>query len=406
MSDTSAVQPASTGLSARDRAGRAEAIDLLRGLVIVIMVLDHARDFFHAGALAGEDPLDVEQTTVALYATRWVTHLCAPVFVLLAGVSAWMRGQSVSRGELSVYLLTRGLWLVFIEVTFIHWFGWWFAFEPARYKLQVISAIGLSMVMLGGLVWLPRWSIAAFGLALVFGHNLFDAVGPGDVGALAPLWSLLHEPSVAWKGASVRIIVSYPLVPWVGVMAIGYSLGPLMRRRVEARRRWLGWLAVSAMGLFGLLRGANLYGDTRPWKSHGDLLASAGDLLDVRKYPPSLAYLLITLAIGLLLWRWFERGTPRPMRWMLAFGATPMFTYLVHIPLLHAMSVLAHELAIGDGGFLVGARHLHYERPVGAGFGLGVTYGAWMVALLLLYPLVRWMASLKRRRKDWWLGYL
>jgi uncharacterized membrane protein len=417
------IEPAVTARPAL----RLDSLDQLRGLVIVLMALDHTRDFFHAGAYHAQNPLDVSQTSVVLYLTRWVTHLCAPTFVLLAGVGAFMRGHRsgaqptrAAKAELSRFLVTRGLWLVVLELTFVAWAGWFMAFAPGRYNLQVIWALGASMILLGAVIWLPRWAIAALGVAIVALHNLTDGWAPEDAGALAPVWRLLHVPGTISELTSIRVRLTYPVLPWLGVMLLGYTLGPIAMAAPEVRRRWLVRLGIGALVAFAVLRGLNLYGNPTPWQAQDGRLRSLGAMFNVTKYPPSLNYVLATLGISMLLWRWFDGGAPRALRWLSVFGAVPMFVYLLHLPLIHGLAAAVHQVVRGDGGWLIGARYLANgggaiggrlaeaaDWPAERGFSLAIVYLVWISVIAALYPLARWFAGVKRRRRDWWwLSYL
>jgi uncharacterized membrane protein len=385
---------------------RLESVDLLRGLVIVLMALDHTRDFFHVGVFQGWDPLDLARTTPALFLTRWITHFCAPVFVFLAGTGASLsttRGKS--KRELSWFLLTRGLWLVLLEITWVRCLGWAFNFDFHAVWLLVIWAIGISMVVLSALVWLPRWAIAAFGLGMIFGHNALDPIQPDRWGAWAGLWRVLHAGGdfELWRG--FRIGAGYPLVPWIGVMATGYSFGAVMTKPTEERRRWLISLGLCSVMLFFLFRFTNVYGDTRAWAPQKSPLFTLFSFLDCRKYPPSLCYLLMTLGPAVLFLRLFDGGMPQWLRPLLVFGRVPLFFYLLHLPIIHGFAVVVNLVRHGRADWLYGSTQ-GVKPPEDAGFGLVETYVAWILVLVILYPVCRWFAGLKRRRRDGWLSYL
>lgn len=409
--------------------GRLDSLDRLRGLVIVLMALDHTRDFFHTGCLRGESPLDVEHTSLVLYLTRWLTHLCAPTFVFLAGISAYMRSHRAgpptreTRLALSRFLVTRGLWLILLELTFVSWVGWYMSIEPGRYNLQVIWVLGASMVLLAALIWLPHRVVAALGVAIVALHNLSDGIAPEAAGALAPLWRLAHVPGQIVELQPIQVGASYVVLPWLGVMLLGYGFGPAVMAAPDARRRWLLRAGVGALIAFAVLRGFNLYGDPIPWLAQRDGMRTLGALFNVAKYPPSLAYVLATLGISLLVWWRFDGSIDdrrAPGSWLSVFGAVPMFVYLIHIPLLHGLSAVLHELVRGDGGWLIGERYLSNgggsigrrvavspEWPDVRGFGLAVVYLVWISVIAALYPLARWFAGVKRRHPTWWwLSYL
>lgn len=388
-------------------AARVADVDLLRGFVIVLMALDHVRHYFHSGS-PGIDPLDPAQTTPLLYATRWITHLCAPTFVLLAGVSAWLqlaRGKTPAR--LARFLLTRGLWLVALELTVVS-FGWSFSF-PYPFLLQVIWAIGWSMVALAALVRLPRAAVLAVGAVIVAGHNLLDPLVPEQFGPAGFLWQLLHEGGPILVGGRPIGVASYPLLPWIGVMALGFGLGPwLARPAAKGDGKLFAGLAMLAA--FAALRGFGLYGDTGQWRALDTWTASAMSFLDVTKYPPSLDYVLVTLGVVLVLWPALARLRGSAAAFFRTFGAAPLFFYVAHIYVIHVLVIAANAAVGRDVAPLFGYLANSLVRPEtlhGLGFGLPAVYAAWLVVLLSLYPLCRWFAGLKARRRDvWWLSYL
>ncbi|HZW16466.1 MAG TPA: heparan-alpha-glucosaminide N-acetyltransferase domain-containing protein [Brevundimonas sp.] len=385
----------------RSGAVRLEGIDALRGLVIVLMVLDHVRDFFHRTAFTA-DPLALgEAGDPALFMTRWVTHLCAPTFVFLAGVSVWLqRANGKSRPELTRFLLTRGVWLIVLELTLVTVgfnFGW-FAF------LQVIWAIGASMVVMAALIWLPRTAVLALGVLIVAGHQALAPVDPVDLGVAGPVWGLAMEFGPTPFGPG---FVAYPFAPWLGIMLVGYGLGGLFALTGAARTRAILGLAGVLLVAFAALRVVNGYGDPQPWAAQSEGLWTFLSFINVAKYPPSLDYALATLGAALALLPLLERLW-RPARGvLLTFGRTPLFTYLLHIWLAHTLALAVGALMgippsaffnmLGDPGRVIAA---------GWGFGLPAVYGFWLLTLGLLYPLSRWFEGVKRRRRDWWLGYL
>jgi uncharacterized membrane protein len=375
---------------------RLPSIDLLRGLVMVVMALDHTRDFFAAG---GFNPRDV--TDPALFLTRWVTHFCAPTFIFLAGISAFLFGQGRAAGTVSRFLLTRGLWLVLIELTVVR-FGWSFSFHFNHFVVQVIFAIGASMVALAGLVYLPRWAIAATGLIMIGGHNLLDGFTAAQFGAAAPVWNFLHQPGHLQLAPGVDLVVLYPLVPWIGVMAAGYALGPVFTRERAARIRELFALGATISVGFILLRATNLYGDPAPWVMQDNVFASVLSFLNCEKYPPSLLYLAMTLGPALMLLAAVERTQGPMAAWITTFGRVPFFYYVAHIFLLHALAVLYAWAVVGDFSVLIGAPH----KPPGYGLGLPGMYAVWIAVVVALYPVCRWFAGIKRRRSEWWWSYL
>ncbi len=383
---------------------RLQSIDILRGIVIVLMALDHVRDYFNASAFLF-DPLDLQKTSLALYLTRWITHFCAPTFMFLAGASAFLHGRKIgSRAALSRFLLTRGLWLIFLEFTVVA-YAWNFSLYSVA--LLVIWALGVSMMALAALVWLPLPAIIGFGVLLIVGHNAFDHVTPASMGQFGPLWALLHnEGSIRlWKGFDVWVL--YPLVPWIGVMALGYGLGFVFLQDAARRFKTLTVLGLSMIAGFLLLRAGGLYGDPRAWTMHADPWATVGDFLNVRKYPPSLLYLLVTLGPVLMLLPWLERVKGFGTELLASFGRVPLFFYVLHLYLAHAL-MLAIGMAMGyPAGIFVGVMAEPKTMiEIGWGFSLPVTYCVWLLILAILYPACRWFGELKRRRHDWWLGYL
>jgi uncharacterized membrane protein len=385
---------------------RLPAIDLLRGLVIAIMVLDHVRDYLHVDA-SRFDPLDPAHTSALLYVTRWVTHLCAPTFVFLAGTSIWLqRARGRGTRELSWFLLTRGLWLIALEFTVIS-FAWAFT-VPCLIFLQVIWAIGCSMALLAALVWLPRGALLGLGVLIIAGHHLFEQVRPSD--SLAVLWTALMVPGPLPPHGYVLAFVPYPVVPWLGVMLFGYGLGPWFLLPEGERRRRFVALGAGMLALFLLLRAFNLYGTPQPWSVQPTSLQSAMDFLRVEKYPPSLLYVCATLGLVFVLLPLIERWRGTLARVLLVFGSVPLFAYVLHLYLAHALGILERRLAGQDASGLYDVIRnaiFHPERLQGTGFSLPVVYLSWLAVLLLLYPLCLWYSRLRQRHRDWrWLSYL
>ena len=377
---------------------RLNSIDLLRGLVLMVMALDHTRDFFGASAL---NPRDVAEP--ALFMTRWITHFCAPIFVFLAGMSAYLYGaRGRSKGELSRFLLTRGVWLILIEFTVVR-LGWMFSFSLDFFITQVIFAIGASMVALAALIHLPRWAIAAIGVGMIAGHNLLDGIRAEQFGAYGWVWNFAHELGMLHFG-DVRVFAVYPLIPWIGVMAAGYALGPLFKADSATRVRSLAVLGFAVTAGFVVLRLTNLYGDPQPWALHDGVLPTLLSFGNVEKYPPSLLYLMMTLGPGLLLLAAFERAQGGVVDTVVTFGRVPFAYYIAHLYLIHALAVVYAWASIGDASFLFG--EFPPVKPEGYGLALPGIYVVWLVVLFALYPLCRWFGALKQRRNDWWLSYL
>lgn len=378
---------------------RLNSIDLLRGLAIVLMALDHARDFFGA---SGQNPRDIAQP--ALFLTRWITHFCAPTFILLAGVSAYLYGtHGRNTCEISWFLLTRGLWLIFIEFTVVG-FGWTLSFGSGVFIAQVMWAIGGSMIILAGLVYLPRSAIAAVALVIIAGHDLFDGIRAESLGSASWLWNLLHQPALLQVSLRVKLLVIYPLLPWPAVMAAGYIMGPLYKRAPEYRHLSLVCAGGALIVGFIVLRATNFYGDPVGWSKQATSLGTLLSFIDCEKYPPSLLFLMMTLGPALILLALFERTDGIVARSLTTFGRVPFLFYVVHLPFLHALAVVLAWFTQGDVGWMFGL--FVSNKPVGYGLSLFGIYAAWISALLMLYPLCSWFAALKARRHDWWLSYL
>lgn len=384
---------------------RVESVDLLRGIIIVIMALDHVHDFF--GAL-GANPTDLATTTAPLFLTRWITHFCAPVFFLLTGTGARLALQRMSTRELSRFLLTRGLWLLFLEVVVMR-FALQFNFDYQVTIITVLWALGWAMIVLAGLIHLPGSAILAFGVVLVAGHNLLDGIPASAFGSLAPLWSVLHAPGFLVNTPRHVVFIAYPLIPWVGVTALGYTLGQTYRWSNERRRALLLGLGVGLSVGFVLLRLLNVYGDPVAWSVQKLPLWTALSFLDTNKYPPSLLFLLMTLGPALLLLRVFDNGFPRWLRPALTIGKVPLFFYVLHFYLIHLLAVAACYIRFDNVGGMFRSPdlgHFPFTAPAGWAASLPVIYLLWAVVVVALYPLCRWYADIKRRRKDWWLSYL
>jgi uncharacterized membrane protein len=395
---------------------RIDSIDLLRGLVMVIMMLDHTRDYFSAAQFQF-DPTDLTKTSIALFLTRWITHYCAPVFFFLAGTGAYLRrARGATPREMSWFLLSRGIWLVVLEVTVIRALMTFDVLPHGMYIGQTIWALGWSMIALAALVHLPFAVIGALGVAMIALHNAFDGLplrpcvrgqpvcGAGDV-----LWHVLHHPERILLGSTNGPVfyAHYPLIPWIGVMAAGYVFGRLYVMDADVRRRNLLRLGSGLIALFLALRATNLYGDASKWSVQGDAAFTVLSFLNTTKYPPSLLYLCMTLGPAILLLAFLERGRRgRVGSALVRFGQVPLFFYVLQWMFAHGVAYLAHVAAGKPTGALF-TYHPHTpEMLVRAGFSLPVVYAFWIAGVLTLYPMCKWYAGVKRRRSDWWLGYL
>ena len=411
MSTTlSAARAVPTAPSIVAPTARSASIDLVRGAVMLLMAIDHVR--VYSGLPAGGP-------SAGIFFTRWITHFCAPAFVFLAGTSAWFHGRR--HAGLSRFLLVRGLWLVFLELTLLR-VAWTFNFGFARYEMAgVIWAIGWCMVLLAGLVKLPLPAIAAFGLAVVFGHNLMDPhvgalVGSLGDGARGALWKILYvgffAGPIRFGANGPSLIVLYSLVPWVGVMATGYAFGKVMTLEPARRKRVCLALGLGAVALFLVLRGFDLYGDPRPWRAGapapGATPPALFAFLNTTKYPASLDFLLMTLGPTIALIPLLERARGPLARWIAVIGRVPFFFYVLHIPLIHALALLVSRIRLGEVSPWLFADHPMGNPPAPPDYvwSLAWLYAVWAVAIVLLALTNFWFAGFKGRRKDWWLSYL
>ena len=323
---------------------RIEAVDVVRGLIIALMALDHVRDFF--GDQAAQ-PTDLASTTVALFFTRWVTHICAPTFFLLSGVSARLTLGRMSKPALSRFLLSRGAWLIFLELVVMR-FALQFNVDYHVTIITVLWGLGWAMMVLAGLLWLPSWLIAGLAVILIAGHNALDGIDAASFGAWQPLWSFLHQPGILFRTTHSVVVVSYVLIPWVGVTALGYVLGQIYQDDDARRRRRLLGLGMGLTIGFVLLRWLNVYGDPTPWTIQKSVVWTVISFLNTNKYPPSLLFLLMTLGPALLLLGAFEAGVPRLLRPALVLGKVPLFFYVLHFYLIHLLATAASFLRFGE----------------------------------------------------------
>jgi len=385
------------------------SLDLLRGLVIVIMALDHVRDFAMTAAV--QDPTADPTTGPLLFATRWITHFCAPTFVFLAGTSAGLMASRKPPAELASFLLTRGLWLIVLEAVVMST-AWSFAptgvagFGGRTYvALQVIWAIGASMVILAGAQFMGRRVCLVIGAAILLGHSLLDAVWPAAMtsGSTAPLWAVLHSRQFYDVG-SFSIFFSYPLLPWVGVMLVGYGAAGIFELPAKEREKRLLRIGIGLVVAFILIRALNVYGDPNAWQSDpSSITASAMSFLGTTKYPPSLLFLLMTLGPAAILCAFADRFRGPISDALVTLGRAPLAFYISHLYLIHALAI---ALGIAQG-FAAEQFLTHYRFfPQGFGVGLLGVYLIWIVVVIVLYPFCRWVAAVKARRQDWWLSYV
>jgi uncharacterized membrane protein len=381
---------------------RLESIDVLRGVVMILMALDHVRDYFGDAAAS---PTNLATTTVPLFFTRWVTHFCAPTFFFLTGAGAYLAGRRRGKGDLARFLLTRGLWMILLDLVILRCLGWQFNFDFRVTFLLVLWGLGWAMITLAALVRFPIVVPAVFGLTLILGHNLLDGVQPASLGAFRGLWLVLHQPGLL-VGPPNFVLVAYPLIPWVGVTAAGYAFGAVMTWEPERRRAFLLRVGLAACLAFVALRWINVYGDPFRWSDRRSALLS---FLNTTKYPPSLLFLLMTLGPALLFLRAVDGGAPRWLRPAIAFGRVPLFYFAMHIVLIHVLAIIVCWFRYGEVHWMFESPtpdRYPVTQPPGWPMSLPIVYGVWMIVVLTLWPLCRWFASLRARRSDWWLSYL
>lgn len=390
------LEPA-VSTSATSLRQRVTSVDLVRGIVMILMALDHTRDYFSNLRF---QPEDLSKATPFLFATRWITHFCAPTFFLLAGVGAALAvSGGKSKREVSKFLLTRGLWLVVLEVT-VSALGWNFKLGFPLILL-VIWALGLSMIILSGLVFLPKNIIAVIALVTIAGHNLLDSVGGASMAGGGPLWHILHRPGLV--SPNPLIIVGYPVIPWFAVMALGFAMGDVFRWEPERRKRFLLLAGSISIAAFIVIRFVNAYGNPVPWSAQRTGALTVASFLNPLKYPPSLDYLLMTLGPTLVALALLENARGPVARAASVYGRVPMFYYLGHIYVIHILAAVFALWQGGDAGFL----SLDTASfPKWYGTSLPGVYLAWALVVLIMYLPCRWFADLKSRRRDWWLSYI
>jgi uncharacterized membrane protein len=385
-------------------------VDVVRGAVIIIMALDHVRDFISSAAMSFS-PTDLTRTTTTLFFTRWITHFCAPVFAFTAGIGAFLwLGRNRTKAQLSRFLLTRGLWLIFLELTVLRYILFLnMRFSNTLIILSVIWMLGLCMVVLAGLVHLPTRLLAALSIVTIAGHNLLDPVTAQRFGSAAWIWDILHQQGI-FRFHDATILVAYPLVPWVAVMAAGYCFGAVFMREPARRQRLLMRLGLGLALAFMLLRALNIYGDPFRWTRQSSTLFSILSFLNCTKYPPSLLFLLMTLGPAMIAMAWLERRQLSASNPVIVFGRVPFFFFVAHLAVIHALAIVLGFLRYGRASFLLlpapSMGGMRQTFPPAYGYDLWVVYAVWIAVIVMLYPVCRWFAELKQRRRDWWLSYL
>lgn len=383
---------------------RISSIDIMRGIVMVIMALDHVRDFFHADATVF-DPTDMTKTNPVLFYTRWITHFCAPTFVFLSGVSARLGLQRKSKKELSWYLLTRGVWLIIIEQTIFR-FGFSFSLQYDLLIYLVLWAIGGSMIILSGLVYLSPRIVFIIGLILIFGHNAFDGIrlAPGEAGY--GIWVFIMQSGFVPPAT----VVPYALIPWCGILLAGFGAGTLYTEDFDPlqRKKILLNTGIASIALFIVIRATNAYGDIAPWAVQKNILFTIMSFMNTTKYPVSLLFTLVTLGPVLMVLSWLETSKSKTLERVSVFGRVPLFYYLGHFILIHIVALILY-LIISGASF----SELNFSLmqtlggvPRGFGYSLPWTYVAWLGTVIFMYPLCVWYDRYKRSHKSWWLSYL
>ena len=390
------------------KSSRIHSIDILRGLVMVIMALDHVRDYFHLGAIVS-DPLDLETTTPVLFLTRFVTHFCAPVFIFLTGTSASLYGQNRSKKQLSKFLLTRGLWLIFVEIVIMN-FLWCFDPSYSFINLQVIWAIGLSMIFLSFLIYLPFSVLIGLSLVIVFGHNLLDGITVQGYSFSSILWYIFHQSQFLPIGEHRMVAFYYPALPWIAVMSLGYCFGTMYHKGFDQvkRKKNLLKLGFSSIVLFLLIRYINVYGDMVPWSQQKDLLFTLLSFINVSKYPPSLLYILITIGPTFLVLYFLEGVQSKVTDFLLVFGRVPFFYYLMHVFFIHAAALLTLAALGNDWRLMIfDSASFATNKMANYGYSLGIVYLVWVLIVAVLYPFCKKYMQYKLGHPEkWWLSYL
>jgi uncharacterized membrane protein len=382
------------------KRARLESVDVVRGVIMIIMALDHTRDFFGAPG----SPTNLATASIALFFTRWITNICAPVFFLLTGAGAWLSLRKRTRSELSRFLLTRGLWLIFLDLVLFRCLAVQFNFDYHTTAITVLWALGWAMMVLSVLVHLPASFVTTFGVVMIATHNLLDSIRSAN-----PLWSILHSPNVILATPGHTVFLAYPLIPWVGVTAVGYGLGQIYAWEPARRQAFLLRLGIVLAIGFVILRAINIYGDPFRWTAQRTPTYTVLSFLNTTKYPPSLLFLLMTLGPALLLLWSVDTHTPRLLRPALIIGKVPMFYYLLHFAFIHVLAVIVCYARYGHIHWMFESPDLaHYPvtQPPGWGLTLPLVYLIWAFVVIAMYPLCRWYAAVKQRSNNPLLSYL
>ena len=389
------------------RKNRIESIDFLRGLVMTIMALDHVRDYFFFGSFTS-NPSDLATTTPLLFYTRIITHYCAPVFILLTGTSAYLYGAKKNKRDLSKFLFTRGIWLIFLELV-VNNFVWYFDPSYSLIVLQVIWAIGFGMLFLSGIIYLSNKIICMIGLAIICFHNLFDVFVFEGQSLDSIIWYFLHQQAIIEISDHTSLIFGYPIIPWIGLMAIGYILGSLFTDyQAKERAALLMKYGLYAIGAFLILRLTNFYGEPNPFSLQNSITYSIMSFFNTTKYPPSLLYILMTIGPSLLLLSVIEKYKNKVTDFFIVFGRVPLFYYFIHILIIHMLAIILLVLTNKDYSIMFNMTPYlpGQNQLVEYGYPLWVVYVVWFIVILILYPLCYKYMKYKSNSKKWWLSYL
>ncbi|MBU0605828.1 MAG: DUF1624 domain-containing protein [Candidatus Omnitrophica bacterium] len=380
------------------------SIDIVRGLAMVFMTLDHTRDYFSSILYS---PTNLSLASAAMFSTRWITNFCAPAFIFLAGTASFLyKSRGRTNKEVSIFLFTRGLWIVFLEFTLVQW-GWAFSFSYNNVECQVMWAIGWSMVALACLIFLHRYLIMAISILMIAGHNLLDGITASSWGPLAWLIEILHVPGSFTIFDKVTVHILYPLIPWIGVMALGYAMGPLFLREARERKEKLLKLGIGLLLAFIVIRAINVYGDPQVWSIQKNALYTFLSFINIMKYPPSFLFLSVNFGILFILLSLFDKDDSFPGRGaLLAFGRTPLFYYLIHLPVIHFIAVICAYFRYGNAAWLFNNDLVFMtvtnapNTPQGYGYGLPVIYLVWILVVIILYPACRLYADVKKKHPN------
>ena len=386
------------------KSKRIASLDLLKGAIMIIMALDHVRDYFHYDAFFF-DPTDPTKTNIGLFFTRWITHYCAPTFSLLAGVSAYLIGIRKSKKELSSFLLKRGIWLIFIELTVVN-FSWFFDFHFQTFGLFVIWSLGISMIFLAAIIHLKLKHILIFSLMVIFGHNALDSIHIGN----QIFWSIIHERNFIDLSNGIKLLAAYPILPWIGVMSFGYYIGSFYDKNfsAEKRKKIFFIIGISSIIMFLIVRLLNGYGNLNNWKSYEHGFQTIFSFLDPAKYPPSISYLLMTLGPVFFILSLAENLKGKIVNIISVFGKVPFFYYIIHIYIIHILALItAWITGFGWENMIVKGWVTLSPKLDGFGFTLPYVYVIWIAIVIFLYPFCNKFSNYKQNNKDKkWLSYL